>query len=153
MIKHAQAVQYLQSDMSCLSSDSRDSCNCNCFSFPLNLISPCLVFREGPLNPSHSCLILNGTVAGFPEFWYSWRHLMQAFKEDYDVVAINNRYVWVYQRKHVLHRWYQQPIQVVIATSDLGFLLLHGCRGYDMADKPPVSPTAFSCCHDCMLVA
>lgn len=28
---------------------------------------------------------------GFPECWYSWRHQMAAFGQDYDVVAIDMR--------------------------------------------------------------
>lgn len=28
---------------------------------------------------------------GFPECWYSWRHQMTAFAQDYDVVAIDMR--------------------------------------------------------------
>ena len=30
--------------------------------------------------------------SGFPECWYSWRHQMAAFREDYDVVAMDMRY-------------------------------------------------------------
>ena len=30
-------------------------------------------------------------VAGFPEFWYSWRHLMKEFSSDYYCVAIDQR--------------------------------------------------------------
>ena len=30
-------------------------------------------------------------VHGFPELWYSWRHQMQAFKDDYEVVAFDLR--------------------------------------------------------------
>lgn len=37
---------------------------------------------EGPL------MIL---LHGFPEFWYSWRHQIEAFSEDYKVVAIDMR--------------------------------------------------------------
>ncbi|KAK7089071.1 epoxide hydrolase 1-like [Littorina saxatilis] len=30
-------------------------------------------------------------VHGFPEFWYSWRHQLREFKDDYRVVAIDQR--------------------------------------------------------------
>lgn len=30
-------------------------------------------------------------VHGFPEFWYSWRHQMEALRKDYEVVAIDMR--------------------------------------------------------------
>ena len=30
-------------------------------------------------------------VHGFPDYWYSWRHQMQALKEDFKVVAIDQR--------------------------------------------------------------
>ena len=30
-------------------------------------------------------------VHGFPELWYSWRWQLEAFKEDYEVVAIDLR--------------------------------------------------------------
>eukprot|EP00983_Pelagomonas_calceolata_P002452 82242-Pelagomonas_calceolata.AAC.1 len=29
--------------------------------------------------------------SGFPEFWYTWRHQLKAFAEDYDAVAIDMR--------------------------------------------------------------
>ena len=30
-------------------------------------------------------------VHGFPELWYSWRWQLEAFKDDYEVVAIDLR--------------------------------------------------------------
>ena len=30
-------------------------------------------------------------VHGFPELWYSWRHQLEAFKDDYEVVAFDLR--------------------------------------------------------------
>ena len=30
-------------------------------------------------------------IHGFPDFWYSWRHQMQALKDHYQVVAIDQR--------------------------------------------------------------
>lgn len=31
------------------------------------------------------------TASGFPEFWYSWRHALAAFCDDYDAVALDMR--------------------------------------------------------------
>ena len=30
-------------------------------------------------------------VHGFPELWYSWRHQLEAFKDDYEVVSFDLR--------------------------------------------------------------
>ena len=32
------------------------------------------------------------TSVGFPECWYSWRHQIAAFRDTYDVVAMDMRY-------------------------------------------------------------
>ena len=30
-------------------------------------------------------------IHGFPDFWYSWRHQMEGLKDDFKVVAIDQR--------------------------------------------------------------
>eukprot|EP00877_Chromochloris_zofingiensis_P006577 jgi/Chrzof1/2172/Cz11g04270.t1 len=48
----------------------------------LHCVSP------GRRNPDKPLMLL---VHGFPECWYSWRHQMKEFADDYDVVAVDMR--------------------------------------------------------------
>ena len=41
-------------------------------------------------------------VHGFPELWYSWRHQMQAFKDDYEVVSFDLRGYGLTEKPKVL---------------------------------------------------
>lgn len=36
-------------------------------------------------------LFVMSPTPGFPEFWYTWRHQLKAFSEDFDAVAIDMR--------------------------------------------------------------
>jgi len=47
-----------------------------------------LHYVEADNNSSKPLMLM---LHGFPEFWYSWRHQIEAFKNDYRVVAIDMR--------------------------------------------------------------
>lgn len=54
-------------------------------------IGPCaarLHVASAGRNPGKPLMLF---VHGFPELWYSWRHQLVAFKDDYDAVAIDLR--------------------------------------------------------------
>jgi pimeloyl-ACP methyl ester carboxylesterase len=38
---------------------------------------------------------------GFPECWYSWRHLLKTFSRDFDAVAIDMRGYGQTEKPHV----------------------------------------------------